>query len=381
MTKIYIVRHAEAEGNLYRRIHGHYDSLVTPRGMEQIKALEKRFESIPIDAVYSSDLTRTRTTAGAIYIPKGLPLNATPALREVGMGVWEDDMWGHIEEDYAEQYRYYNTCPDKWDIPGCEHWDHLCRRISSAMLDIAAMNPGKTVAAVSHGCAIRALMSVILGIPASEISRIQYCDNTAVSLITVEDGKMQLEFMNDSSHLPDELTAFRHETWWKSEKATDGRNMRIEPFDVAANKERYLARYRDAWIISHGSDKGFSDIYYDWAVMRSMKNARAVAEAKLGGKPAGMIELAPESGEKEGYGHIAFLCMDEEYRFRGLGVQLIGHAVSFYRPLGRKKLRLNVAADNKNAIKFYTKYGFTEVKREEGGFGEVIVMEKGIALP
>ena len=381
MTKIYIVRHAEAEGNLYRRIHGQYDSLVTPRGMEQIKALEKRFEDVPIDAVYSSDLCRTRTTAGGIYLPKGLPLHTTPALREVGMGIWEDDMWGRIEEDFAEQYGYYNSCPDKWDIPGCEHWDELCRRISSAMLTIAEENPGKTVAAVTHGCAIRALISVIKGIPAREINSIKYCDNTAVALITVDGGRMTLEYMNDASHLPDELTAFRHETWWKSEKVTDGRNMRIEPFDVAANRDRYLARYRDAWIISHGSDKGFSDIYYDWAVMRSMKSARAVAEAKLGGKPVGMIELAPESGEKEGYGHIAFLCMDEEYRRRGLGIQLIGHAVSFYRPLGRTKLRLNVAADNKNAVKFYARYGFVEAKREQGGFGEVIVMEKGIALP
>ena len=129
------------------------------------------------------------------------------------------------------------------------------------------------------------------------------------------------------------------------------------------------------------SDKGFSDIYYDWAFMRSMNDARAVAEAKLGGKIAGMIELAPESGEKEGYGHIAFLCMDPEFRYRGLGVQLIGHAVSFYRPLGRKKLRLNVAAANESAVKFYVKCGFVEAKREQGSFGEVIVMEKGIALP
>ena len=381
MTKIYIVRHAEAEGNLYRRIHGHYDSLVTPRGMEQIKALEKRFENVQIDAVYSSDLCRTRTTAGAIYIPKGLPLITTPALREVAMGVWEDDMWGRIEEDFAEQYSYYNNCPDKWDIPGGEHWEDLCRRITGAMLSIAAENPGKTVAAVTHGCAIRALISVIKGIPAKDINSIKYCDNTAVALITVEDGKIALEYMNDASHPPDELTAFRHETWWKNEKVTDGRDMRIEPFNVASAKERYIARYREAWIISHGSDKGFSDIYYDWAFMRSMNDARAVAEAKLGGKIAGMIELAPESGEKEGYGHIAFLCMDPEFRYRGLGVQLIGHAVSFYRPLGRKKLRLNVAATNKSAVKFYAKCGFVEAKREQGNFGEVIVMEKGIALP
>ena len=59
MTRIYIIRHAEAEGNLYRRIHGQYDSLVTPLGYRQIQALEKRFQDIHLDAVYSSDLFRT----------------------------------------------------------------------------------------------------------------------------------------------------------------------------------------------------------------------------------------------------------------------------------------------------------------------------------
>ncbi len=41
MTTIYLIRHAEAEGNLYRRIHGQYDSLVTKRGYKQIAALIK----------------------------------------------------------------------------------------------------------------------------------------------------------------------------------------------------------------------------------------------------------------------------------------------------------------------------------------------------
>ena len=32
MTRIYLIRHAEAEGNLYRRAHGQYDSNITPLG-------------------------------------------------------------------------------------------------------------------------------------------------------------------------------------------------------------------------------------------------------------------------------------------------------------------------------------------------------------
>jgi len=381
MTKIYLIRHAEAEGNLYRRIHGQYDSLVTDRGMAQIKALEKRFADVTIDAVWSSDLCRTRTTAGAIYLPKGLPLHTTPALREIGMGAWEDQMWGMVEEEFPGDYALYNNAPHLWHIPGSEPWFDLRSRMVEAVQTIARENEGKTVAVVSHGCAIRALQSQLMGIGPEDIRRIQYCDNTAVTLVTVQDGRMSMEYMNDSSHLPDELTAFRHESWWKSEKTSDGRNTRIEPWDVEKHRESYLNRYREAWILSHGSELGFSDIYFDWAVQRSKTNPRAVAEARLGGKPAGMIELAPESGAEEGYGHIAFLCMDEPYRGHGYACQLIGHAVSVYRAMGRKKLRLRVAEANTRAVRFYERSGFTLSLREKGAFGDVLIMEKGIELP
>ena len=51
MTRLYLIRHAEAEGNLYRLAHGHYDSLITERGYRQIAALRKRFADVPIEAV------------------------------------------------------------------------------------------------------------------------------------------------------------------------------------------------------------------------------------------------------------------------------------------------------------------------------------------
>ena len=56
MTTIYIIRHAEAEGNLFKRIHGQYDSPVTLLGRRQIACLERRFAGLPVDAVYASDL-------------------------------------------------------------------------------------------------------------------------------------------------------------------------------------------------------------------------------------------------------------------------------------------------------------------------------------
>ena len=36
MTTVYLIRHAEAEGNVYRRCHGQYDALLTTRAYEQL---------------------------------------------------------------------------------------------------------------------------------------------------------------------------------------------------------------------------------------------------------------------------------------------------------------------------------------------------------
>ena len=70
MTRIYLIRHAEAEGNLYRIVQGQGNSNLTDRGWRQVKALERRFADIHIDDVYTSDLYRTCATASAIYKPK-----------------------------------------------------------------------------------------------------------------------------------------------------------------------------------------------------------------------------------------------------------------------------------------------------------------------
>ena len=120
MTTIYLIRHAEAEGNLYRRIHGWYDALVTENGWKQIKALEARFSGVPVDAVWSSDLYRTRATARAVYVPKGLELHTDPGLREVHMGRWEDRTWGEVRRTEGERLLQFNHSDPAWVAPGGE---------------------------------------------------------------------------------------------------------------------------------------------------------------------------------------------------------------------------------------------------------------------
>ena len=51
MTTIYLIRHAEAEGNLFRRAQGHWNGKVTERGKKEIDALAERRKGIQIVAV------------------------------------------------------------------------------------------------------------------------------------------------------------------------------------------------------------------------------------------------------------------------------------------------------------------------------------------
>ena len=120
MTTLYLIRHAEAEGNAYRRIDGWYNSLITPNGLLQIEALRRRFEPIQIVACYASDLYRTCKTASAIYVPKALELHTDPRLREVGLGRWENHPFGELEQFEPELLEQFNHDTIHWHVEGSE---------------------------------------------------------------------------------------------------------------------------------------------------------------------------------------------------------------------------------------------------------------------
>ena len=162
MTKIYLVRHAEAEGNLYRIAHGHYNGLITDwRGPKQIRALAQRFEGIRVDAVYSSDLYRTQTTAQAVYVPKHLPLHTSPAFREVHMGAWEGHAWQEVSRLWPEEFYHFNRRIDLWQPEGGENARQVLERYLPALEEVARAHDGETIALFSHGAALRIVLGTL----------------------------------------------------------------------------------------------------------------------------------------------------------------------------------------------------------------------------
>ena len=92
----------------------------------------------------------------------------------------------------------------------------------------------------------------------------------------------------------------------------------------------------------------------------------------------GIVELDTKRGENAGYGWISLLYLREDYRKRGLGIQLLGRAIMKYQIMGRKTLRLHVSDDNAAALAFYKKFGFKMLSTEPGVGSTLLLVERAL---
>lgn len=367
MTTIYLIRHGEAEGNLYRRMQGQYDSRITELGARQIAALGERFRGTPLDAVYSSDLCRTMETAAVLCRQKGLPLHTDPRLREIDVGIWEDRTFGDATAENPREMDQFTNHLTEFSLPGAERYCQVAQRMEAAVRDIASRHPGEQVAIASHSLSIGALLAgLFFGLDHPE--RAGRSTNTAVTKLTYEKGVFSMVYCHDRSHLSEMLSPLHPRA-----------SMNIRPMGDNAVEE-YIRYRRDAWQVVYGSLEGFNGSGFWLDAKRTMgSDPMAMAVGYLQGAPVGMIQLSPDRDREKGVGYIPFLYLREPYRHQGLGIQLIGHGVSFYRRLGRTKLQLSVAPTNEKALGFYRKYGFYQVKKQRGRFGHLLLLEKDIA--
>lgn len=312
MTKIYLIRHGEAEGNAYRRFHGHYDSLLTKNGYAQVRALEKRFENIPVDACFSSDLIRTSLTARAVYVPKGLPLQRDPAFREVGVGVIEDVPFGYLEYVHPGMVESFDRDPVSWSIEGGEVFPDFTGRFLRRLREIAAEYEGKTVAIFTHGAMLRCVTACLFYTP-EESGRIPYGDNTAVTEITYNNGEFSLEYYADASHLTDDITTRCGSLWERRKKL--GGNLWFAP--------------------AEGTEAFLQEIGVDGKACAAVAagEREAFVLAMFRDQPVGYMLLDPKLGRLEK------LFLVEKYEGLHMEDQILGHGVSFLRARGFREIR------------------------------------------
>jgi len=189
-TTIYLVRHAMAAGNKMRAFHGHTDGALVDEGAAQLPLLTRRFADIPLDAVYSSDLTRARLTAEALDDARDLPVFTTPLLREIHAGKWEGMMYDDILAKYPDMLNMFLSGDPDCRPYGGESIAEVMERMRGAVDTIAGKHRGQAIAIVSHGGALRAYLTSACGynqsVPNASVSCVEYYGET-VKLIYAGD--------------------------------------------------------------------------------------------------------------------------------------------------------------------------------------------------
>ncbi len=383
-TTVYLIRHAEAEGNVYRRCHGIYDSLLTPKAYGQLKYLAKRFEAVKLDKVYSSDLFRARNTAKAIADTKALQVNTDPGLREIDTGDWEDLTWAEIERFWPEDFAVWKSRPWEASPPNGESPVEAGARMLNCVKGIVEGNEGKTLAIVTHGSAIRGALALAKGWDAERLSEQGWGDNTCVSKLEFEGpDNIDVVYENDASHLPEELSTFAAVGWKNKTGMPENIQLwfrRADPLDKADSV--LLAGFMgELYRCSYGTGEN-PDVESLLSEMREAQKAspRAVTFGCLGDEPVALAYLKAHDDTEPDTGLVGGFCIRKEYRGMGAGKQLIGQAVSVYRNMGRKYICACPSKKNGNAIRFYLENGFEKKGESADLKGPHIKMVKSIMV-
>ena len=314
MTRVYLIRHAEAEGNIYRRAQGRYDGAVSAKGLRQIAALAERFRNEPIDALYTSDLARTRCTAGAITKYHALEMRPEPRLREIDLGPWENQPFGWLERTDSESLAAFGQDPEHWLIPGAEPYEQYSARFLEALTELAKKHEGQSIAVFTHGCVLSGGLHRLLGLPHDA----SQSDNTAVSLLRYENGSFSPVFLFDNSHLSAEIS-------------TRARRQRAR---------QLLGGRLNLW---------FREAEASDAVLYAPELTPAPGDRVW----IGMLDETPVGYTAVSETGLTALWLKPEYRHRRLGDQLFGQAVAVLRADGVKAITIPVSADNSEATAFF----------------------------
>jgi len=199
-TRVIVLRHGETDWNAGSRMQGQTDTALSARGRWQAARLAEALADEEIAAIYSSDLQRAHDTAAALAARTGLPVQADPALRERGFGIFEGLTFDEIGARWPEAYRRWRQREPGFAPTGGESLEDLHRRSVATAAALAARHRGQQVVLVSHGgvldCLYRAATGAGLSAPRS-----WQLGNAAINRLLHSDQGFVLVGWDDTRHL------------------------------------------------------------------------------------------------------------------------------------------------------------------------------------
>ena len=202
MTTLYFVRHGESESNLRTQFAGSLDMPLTQRGREQASLTAEHLARMPIEAVYSSDLSRAFDTGRTIADMLDIPIYATSQLREIYAGDWEGKSYSELEISFPDSYGVWRNQIGLAVCPNGESVAELQQRISACIASIVEKHPNDTICIATHATPIRVMECLWTDTPLKYMHTIPWVSNASITVAQYdENGVGQLLVRDFHTHL------------------------------------------------------------------------------------------------------------------------------------------------------------------------------------
>ena len=178
---IYLLRHAQSEGNKKGLFQGSLDFPLSAEGKVQAQRAGEFLKRFEFDMVVSSPQRRALQTARIVADILGLQLKVDERLREISWGVLEGKKQQEVEN--WESYQRWLENPVKNPLPGVEPMDKLQTRVESFLKDIPYW--GERVLAVTHGGIVRAVICTVGNLGMENLWRFSVA-NISLSLVELK---------------------------------------------------------------------------------------------------------------------------------------------------------------------------------------------------
>ena len=202
MTRIIIIRHGqtawnEGEGERFR---GRAELELDERGFSQARATVVRIASWKVEAVYSSPLRRTLSTAKTLAEPLKLKVHTLEGLIDIDYGKWQGITLKEAAADDSLLYELWLKSPHLVTFPQGENLEQVRERVVAALDSLILKHQEQTIVLVSHKVICKVLFCHLLGLDTSHFWQVQQ-DPCAINLVEVTDGNVVVALLNDTCHL------------------------------------------------------------------------------------------------------------------------------------------------------------------------------------
>lgn len=209
MVKLYLIRHGQSKANLNNVFLGQHNMDLTENGICQAKLTAKYLKDIPVDVIYSSDLTRAHETAKETAKLVNIPIIIDKGLREIDGGLWEEMNFSEIKKYYPKNFLDFTTNIGISKVDGGESVKEMQDRFYKCVKKIAKDNERKTVFIFAHATVIRGFAASCLN---KDMQSVPWPNNASVTEVDFDNDEFRLirygfdDFMGDiKTGLPEKI--------------------------------------------------------------------------------------------------------------------------------------------------------------------------------